>query len=83
MKTKYIHPQPKNIGPARQEPRHWGSLNFSESGRRRGGGGHSYYLFALPLLDYMRFAMEASTEWKIGGGGGHILQPHSLGTGDI
>ena len=26
--------------------------------------------YALPLLDYMRFAMEASTEWKIGGGGG-------------
>ena len=39
------------------------SLNFSEPGRRRG---HSYYLLALRLLDYMRFAMEASTEWKRG-----------------
>ena len=72
---------PKNIGPAQQEPRDLGSLNFSESDQRKGGL-HSYYLFALPLLDYMRFAMEASTEWKIGGGGVHTLQPHSLGTGD-
>ena len=26
--------------------------------------------------------MEASTEWKMGGGGGHTLQSHSLGTKD-
>ena len=32
----FIHPQPNNIGPARQQPRDWGSL---ESGRGRGGGG--------------------------------------------
>ena len=78
----FIHPKPKNTGPARQEPRDLGSLNFSESGRRRGGGGHSYYLFALPLLDYMRFAMEASTEWQIGGGGGGThSSPTALGLG--
>ena len=35
-------PQPNNIGPARQQPTDWGSLNVSESGRRRGE--HSYYL---------------------------------------
>ena len=29
-----------NIGPAQQQPRHWGSpFNFSESGRGSGGGG--------------------------------------------
>ena len=33
-------PQPNNIGPARQQPRDWGSLfNFSDSGRGRGGEG--------------------------------------------
>ena len=33
----FIHPQPNNIGPARQQPRDWGSLfHFSESGRGRG-----------------------------------------------
>ena len=31
------------------------------------GEGHSYYLLALRLQDYMGFAMEASTEWRIGG----------------
>ena len=71
-------PQPNNIGPACQQPRDWGSLNFSESG---GGGGHSYYLLALRLLDYMGFAMEKSTAWKMEGGG-HTLQFHSIGTGD-
>ena len=30
------------------------------------GGGHNYYSLALRLLDYMGFATEASTEWKIG-----------------
>ena len=70
-----IHPQPNNIGSARQQPRDWGSLfNFSESGW---GRGHSYYLLALSL-DYMEFAMEATTEWEIGGGGPYS----SLGTGD-
>ena len=57
----FIHSQPNNIGPARQQPRDWGSLfNFSESGR--GMGEHTYYLLALRLLDYMGFAMEASTK---------------------
>ena len=42
------------------------------------GRGHSYYILAFRLLDYMGFAMEAKTEWKMGG---HTLQPHSLGTG--
>ena len=31
-----------------------------------GGGGHNYYSLALRLLDYMGFATEASTEWKMG-----------------
>ena len=44
-----------------------------------GGGGHNYYSLALRLLDYMGFATEASTEWKMGGGG-HTPQRHSLGT---
>ena len=74
----FIHPQPNNIDPARQQPRDWGSLLISLS-LFGGGGGHSYYLLALRLLDYMGFAMEASTEWKMGG---HTLKPHSLGTGD-
>ena len=39
------------------------------------GGGQSYYLFALRLLDYMGFAMEASTEWKMEGGGGDTSVP--------
>ena len=34
-----FHSQPNNIGPARQQPSDWGSLNFSESGQRRKGGG--------------------------------------------
>ena len=76
--TFFIHPKPNYIGPARQQPRDWGSLlNFSESGR----GGHSNYLLALRLLGYMGFA-----EWKQQRNGkwwgGHTLQPHSLGTGD-
>ena len=71
------HPNPIT-GPAWQQPMDWGSLfNFSESGL---GRGHSYYLLALRLLDYMEFAIEATTEYKLGGG--HTLQPHSLGTGD-
>ena len=70
-------PQPNNIGPAWQQPRARGSLfYFSESDR---GEGHSYYLLAM-RLDYMGFAMEATTEWS--GGRGHTLQPHSHGTGD-
>ena len=75
-----FHSQPNNIGPARQQPTDWGSLNFSESGRRRkgGGGGHSYYLLALRLLYYMRFAMEASREWKMGG---THSSPTALGLG--
>ena len=76
----FIQTQRNNIGPARQQPRDWGSLLISLS--LVGGGGHSYYLLALRLLDYMGFAMEAWTEWKMGGGGGHTLQPHNLGTGD-
>ena len=43
-----------------------------------GGGGHNYYSLALRLLDYMGFATEASTEWKMGGG--HTPQRHSFGT---
>ena len=73
-----FHSRPNNIGPARQLPTDWGSLNFSESGRRRKGGGHSYYLLALRLLYYMRFAMEASREWKMGG---THSSPTALGLG--
>ena len=69
-------PQPNNIGPARQQCRNWSSLLISLS--LVGEGRHSYYLLALRLLDYMGFAMEASTEWKMEGG----THFHSLGTGD-
>ena len=47
-----------------------------------GGGGHNYYSLALRLLDYMGFATEASTEWKMGGGGGGThSSPTALGLG--
>ena len=46
----FIHPQPNNIGPARQEPRHWGSLNFSKSDRRRGGAQLLLICFATTRL---------------------------------
>ena len=52
--------------------------SWSESGRRRG---HRYFLLALRLLDYMRFAMEATTEWKMGGGGGTHSSSTVLGLG--
>ena len=52
-------------------------FNFSESGLGRGA---QLLILTLRLLDYMGFAMEATTEWKLGEG--HTLQPHSLGTGD-
>ena len=53
-------PQPNNIDPAWQQTRDWGSLlQFFESGRGRWA--HSYYLLVL-RLDYMEFAMEATTE---------------------
>ena len=44
------------------------------------GRGHSYYILALRLLDHMGFQwnQKRSGRW----GGGHTLQPHSLGTGD-
>ena len=48
-----FHSQPNNIGPARQQPADWGSLNFSESGRRRKGGGGAQLLlisFATTIL---------------------------------
>ena len=65
-------PQPNNIDPAWQQTRDWGSLlHFSESGRGRWA--NSYYLLAL-RLDYMEFAMEATTEWKMGEGA-HMPQP--------
>ena len=83
----FIHPQPNNIGPAWQQPRalFYISLSLVGSGGGGGGGGeggrgHSYCILALELLDYMDFAINAITEWKIGGG--HTFQSHSLGTGD-
>ena len=69
-------PQPNNIYPAWQQTRDWGSLlHFSESGRGRWA--HSYYLLAL-RLEYMEFAMEATTEWKMGEGA-HMPQPWDWG----
>ena len=59
--------------------RDWGSLlHFSESGRGRLA--QSYYLLLALRLDYMEFAMEATTELKMGGGREHTC--HRLGTGD-
>ena len=73
----FIHRQPNNIGPAWQQPKALFLISLSLVGE---GRGHSYYILALRLLDYMGFAMEAKPEWKMGVG--HTLQPHSLGTGD-
>ena len=42
--------------------------------------GHSYYIIALRLLDYMGLAMEAKTEWKMRGGG-TLSSPTALGLG--
>ena len=53
---------PNNIGPARQQSRDLGSLFYFS--------GHSYYVIALRLIDYMGFAMEAKTKWKMGKGVG-------------
>ena len=64
----FIHTQPNNIGPAWQEPRDWGSLNFSESDRRKGGGGAQLLLISLV------------TTWGGGGGGGAQLLLISLVT---
>ena len=72
----FIHPQPNNIDPARQQPRS-GALLISLR-MVGGGGGQSLYLLALRLLDCMRFAMEASTEWKMGG---THSSPTALGLG--
>ena len=56
--------------------RDWGSLlHFSESGRGRLA--QSYYLLLALRLDYMEFAMEATTELKMGGGG----STHATGLG--
>ena len=38
----FIHPQPYNIGPARQQPRNWGSLLISLSLVGEGGTAISY-----------------------------------------
>ena len=76
MLCTFHSPQLNNIDPAWQQTRDWGSLlHFSECGRGRWA--HSYYLLAL-RLDYMEFAMEATTEWKIGGGSTHAT---ALGLG--
>ena len=75
----FIHPKTNKIGLARQQPRDWDSLfNISESGWGMGWG-RPHCLLALRLLDYMGFALEATTEWKMGRG--HTLQPNSIGTG--
>ena len=73
----FIHPNPIT------QAQHASSLGtgalfliFLESGR---GRGHSYYLLALRLLDYMGFTMEATTDWKMGGG--THSSPTALGLG--
>ena len=73
----FIHRQPNNIGHAWQQPKALFLISLSLVGE---GRGHSCYILALRLLDYMGFAMEAKPEWKMGVG--HTLQPQSLGTGD-
>ena len=76
----FIHPQPNNIGPARQQPRALFLISLSLVGE---GRGHSYCILVLRLLDYMGFAMKAKTEWKIrrGVGGGTHSIPTALGLG--
>ena len=79
----FIHPNLlNNIGPARQQPRDWGSLfNFSESGQGRGA--HLLLIsFATTRLHGICNGSNNRMEDGGGGGGGHTLQPHSLETGD-
>ena len=76
----FIHPQPNNIGPARQlQPRDWGSLfKFSESRRRRGA---QLLLISFATTRLHGICNGSNNRMEDGGGGGHRLQPHSLGTG--
>ena len=71
----FIHPQPNNMGPVRQQPRDWGSLDFSESGR---GRGHSYYLIRCATTRLHGICNGSIDKME---DEGHTLQPHSLGTG--
>ena len=80
----FIHPQPNNIGPVRQQPRDWGSLlisRVSESGRGRGA--------QLLLISFATTRLHGVCNGSIngmedgGGGGGHTLQSHSLRTKDM
>ena len=43
------------------------------------GGGHSYYLLALRLLDHIALEMEATTERKMEGARTPAPQPLDLG----
>ena len=69
-----FHCQPNNIGPARQQPTDWGSLNFSESGRRRKGGGAQLLLisFATTILHEI---CNGSIKGMEDGGGAHTPAP--------
>ena len=72
----FIHPQPNNIGLARQQPRDWGSLLISlESGWGREA--------QLLLISFATTRLHGICNGSIDGmeDGGHTLQPHSLGTG--
>ena len=73
----FIDHKHNNIGPARQQPRDWGSLfNFSEYGRGSGA--------QLLLISFATTRLHGTCNGSINGmeDGGHTLQPHSLRTGD-
>ena len=74
--TFFIHPQPNIIGPVRQQHRDWGSF-FNFSGRGRG--------VQLLLISFATTRLHGICNGSINGmeDGGHTLQPHSLGTGDM
>ena len=73
----FIHPQPNNIGIARQQPREWGSLLLSLS-----LVGAQLLLISFATTRLHGICNGSVDGMEDGGGGGHTLQFHSLGTGD-
>ena len=69
----FIHPQPNNIGPARQQPRDWGSLLNSLSLVGEGGGAKLLQIsFATTRLHGI---CKGSVDGMEDGGGAHTPVP--------